>query len=309
MADSKNYLAKLYGLKEITTENLDISEEFVYRIRNEKGDLKEYRDPDAKSRFLYEDWETFLGKKFPPKNFTNHSFEIEATFNNKTFVLSSDYIGPSKEWAAIAFKANNKNMCEEMAKILNDCHRFGGHMIWPKNQYISIPDRYDPEKRNSINITYGNYGKNSINMSRGGTTGVYDRFDITLYLLKKYYELFIVKDKKECSGKGLYDRAKDFIISCNDKIDIEKNGFRLFNLFLSFELTSEWFEIFEDFETFYQVFELQDFIKNEEPIIWGSENKIVKLWDSDNNYEDYMEYIDGCTNAIKNRDNCVKRYI
>lgn len=317
LKDSKNHLAELYGLEKITAENLEINigkkGSVVYKIKNKDGDWKEYRDPDTESKTLYEDWKEYLKKKLPEGTFVsrknNGSFEIVAEINNKKFVLSSDYIGPSKKWAAKAFRANDKNMCEEMAKILNVCRRFGGHMIWPKNQYITIPDRDDPKKRNSINITYGGYGRNSINMSRGGSAGVYDRFDVTLYSLKKYFDLFIKKDKKECLDKGLYDKATAFIASCKDKIDIEKNGFRLLNLFLSFELTSEWFEVFADFNKFIQVFELQDFIENGEPVVWGSKDKITELCDSDNNYENYTEYIDGCTNAIKNRANCVKRYI
>ena len=301
--DSINYLAQLYGIKEITAENLciDISgRSVVYRIKDKDGIWNKYKDPDTESETLYKAWEKFLKKKLPKGEFINGSFEIEAKIDKKIFVLSSDYIGPSKKWAARAFSANDKELCKEMAYILKVCRRFEGHMIWPKNQYIFLNPN-DLEGRNGMCLTYGKNSQNSINMSRGGSKGVYDRFDVTLYSLKKYYDLFIKNDREEYFGKGLYDRAKDFIVSCNDKIDVKENGFRLFNLFLSFELTSEWFDIFGDFNTFTQVFELQDFIENGEPIIWGSENKITKLLDSDNNYKNYMQYIIGCTNAIKSR--------
>lgn len=306
----KNYLAELYGLEKITAKNLNISEKFVYEINNKEGNPVKYKDPDRESEPLYKEWEKFLRKQLPKGKFSlgkhNGCFEIEAEIDNKIFVLSSEYIGPSKEWAARTF-SDNEIRKEKMANILNVCRRFGGHMIWPKDQYIFLNQK-DHESR--MRITYGKNSQNNINMSRGGNKGVYDRFDITLYSLKKYYDLFINKDKKEYLNKGLYDRAEAFIASCNDKIDIKENGFRLFNLFLSFELTSEWFAIFDNFSKYIEVFKLEEFTEteNKEPVIWGcdKENKIIKLWDKDENYKNY---IDECINAIKKRTDQIEELI
>lgn len=298
---NKNYLAELYGLEEITAKNISITKNnkghLIYEIEN-----KEFLDTDEKSKALYEDWERFLKRKLPDFTFVNKGdCEITATYN-KTFILSADYIGPSKAWAAKAFDAKYKNMGkveEKLADILNVCRRFEGYMIWPKSQNININSH---DGQNSVfGISYGKGGKSTVNMCRGGTMGVYDRFDITLYSLKKYFELFIENKKKEYSGNVLYRRAEEFIASCGGKIDIIKNGFRLFNLFLAFELSYEWFEIFETFDRFVQVFELQDFIENGEPVIWCSEDKIAELFDSGSSYQNYIKYVKGCTDAIKSR--------
>ena len=286
MSDKVNYLAQLYGLDEILAKDINIDERYVYTINE-----KEYKDPDRESKSLYEKWKTFLTDKIPEGEFEtckiSGSLSIKAEINEKTFLLSSDYIGPSKYYAAIAFRSNHKNECEEMAKIFNICRRFEGHMIWPKGQYID---------NGNIYLSYGRRGQYSINVSRSGSAGVYDRFDVTLYLLKQYYDSFIDVENRS-SKTQLYERAEYFINSCKDEIPVKENRYRLLNLFLSFEWASEWLSIFGDFDRFISTFELQDFIMDGKPVIWGKENKIIDLIDNTT----YMKYIDNCTKAIENR--------
>lgn len=287
MSNKVNYLAELYDLNEINAENVKIDEKYGYTIKNNKGEWRNYEDPDAKSKALYIRWLEFFNKKMPEGEFEiecNKSFAIRATINKKTFYLSSDYIGPSKYYAVQAFKANNRDEHKEMADIFNVCQCFEGHIIWPKGQIID---------NNHVYIPYGSSGKNTINMSRGGDKGVFDRIDVTLYLLKKYYNLFI---EKENSNTKIFDRARIFITACNDKID-EKNNFRLFNLFLSFELASEWLGVFNNFDAFIDIFFLQDFIKDGEPFISGDGSKIVDIYEKNK----YINYIDKCKEAIERR--------
>lgn len=189
MSNKVNYLAELYDLNEINAENVNIDEKYGYTIKNNKGEWRNYEDPDAKSKALYMRWLEFFNKKMPEGEFEkieqNRSFAIRATINKKTFYLSSDYIGPSKHYAAQAYRANNRDEHKEMADIFNVCRCFEGHIIWPKGQIID---------NNHVYIPYGPSGKNTINMSRGGDKGVFDRIDVTLYLLKNI-TIFLLKRK------------------------------------------------------------------------------------------------------------------
>ena len=284
MNNKVNYLAEMYGLDKIEAKDISIDEKNNYTINGEK-----YKDPDSESKSLYKKWQEFLINKIPEGKFEFNkcSEGIKATINEKIFLLSPDYIGPSKYFAAKAFRTNKKDVNKEMANIFNICRHSEGHIIWPKGQIIA-----------SGYIPYGPIGRNSINMSRGGkTAGVCDRFDITLYLLKKYYNLFI--EEKVYLNTKIFNRAKIFINSCSDAIAIKDNRHKLFNLFLSFELTSEWLGVFNTFNTFIQTFALQDFINNDgKPFIWKKEDKIINEF-----YEpkEYIEYIYQCKSAIEKR--------
>ncbi|MCM1241834.1 MAG: hypothetical protein NC314_03270 [Roseburia sp.] len=276
MSNKVNYLAKLYQLERIEAEDIYISKDFVYQINGE-----DYKDPDGHSQNLYKRWHDFLIHKIPDGRFQigKNGLEIRAEINGKTFLLSSDYIGPSKYYAAKTFRNNEKDEREEMAEIFNICRCFEGHIIWPKGQMSDHHGAYIP---------YGPNGENSINMSRGGRSGVFDRFDVTLYLLKRYYELFI---EKECFYTRIFDRTEIFLDGCKERLDVKQNAFRLFNIFLSFELSLDWLAVFKEFPAFIQIFELQDFVEDNEPVIWGKTDKI----------EVDEEYIENCKAAIKRR--------
>lgn len=50
MSNKVNYLAELYDLNEINTENINIDDKNDYTIKNSKGEWRNYEDPDAKSK-------------------------------------------------------------------------------------------------------------------------------------------------------------------------------------------------------------------------------------------------------------------
>lgn len=285
MCNKINYLAEMYELDKIEAKDINIGEKFEYTIKG-----KAYRDPDMESKKLYERWKEFLdkilkgrGNKFQIQ-IEKDGLAIRVKNNNKIFVLSSDYIGPSKYYAAKAFRNSELDEKEEMAKIFNICRCFEGHIIWPKGQLINMNDK-------CTYIPYGPNSRNNINMSRGGPTGVFDRFDVTLYLLDRYYEFL---KEREYSCKRIFDRAEAFIYSCKDDIDVKENGYRLFNIFLSFELSSDWLFLFNDFNGFIETFKLQNFLKNGEPVIWGGGDKLM-------DEKEYIGYVDNCKKAIEDR--------
>ena len=285
MNNKINYLAEMYRLDKIEAKDIYIGKKFKYTIKGEA-----YRDPDMESKSLYERWKEFLVKIFKERGdefqiqIENDGLAIRVKSNNKVFILSSDYIGPSKYYSAKVFRNSKLDEKEEMAKIFNICRCFEGHIIWPKGQLININDK-------CTYIPYGPNSRNNINMSRGGRTGVFDRFDVTLYLLDRYYKFL---KERGYSSKRIFDRAEVFIDSCKDDIDVKENGFRLFNIFLSFELSSDWLFLFNDFDGFIETFKLQDFLEKGKPVIWGGGDKLM-------DEKEYIGYINNCKKAIEDR--------
>ena len=238
MEKNYNYLARQYGMmgKEMLEKgDIQIAPErgYEYKICKEA-----YLDPDDKNYELYRDWVEYLRKRIPEVEFSlvtapadkgMGSIEIHASVDGKTFILGSDYIGPSKFYSAkTLLEKSGKTLVQTqdyMVDMLNVTRRFSGHLVWPRGVII-----------NGIRFPYGPRGANSINMSRGGSFGVFDRVDVSFYLLKKYFEIFIENDNEELKKKPFDMRAYYFMQNVEKTISKWKNGFRIFNIFTAFEV-------------------------------------------------------------------------
>ena len=149
-----------------------------------------YKDPDKYSLQLYK-YHAFLWEYLDNDN--KHCMrrkcnwnEITFTYNKEIFYLTSDYIGASIGWAI--YKGISDKILND---YLNIARSIGGHILfwrhtdekyacWCKNgdEYILVSK--------DDQIPYG-YKKITINTARGGSGGVFDRFDWTLIMLKEYY--------------------------------------------------------------------------------------------------------------------------
>ena len=203
-----------------------------------------YKDPDASSKKLYLYHQSLWQKKLPSGLYLE--FDIHKGFNlfNKQIGrLSSDYIGPSASWAI------KKGISDrEIAFYLKKTRTIGGHMIWPV-------------KRSEKN-------KKSINQARGGRSGLYDRIDLTLINLKRYY-----------------DMTED---------DVEN-----YKLLEEYKANADWFDLFETFRNFIDFFLLQDFVDEDYKIIeLAPLDPILPL--------DYESFIANNVNAIEKRNRRIK---
>ncbi|MFA0814770.1 MAG: hypothetical protein ACC608_03160 [Anaerofustis sp.] len=217
-------------------------------------------DPDSISEKLYDD----ILKAFFPKNYDaeklEQQFGVKPKFYtiklNNTTLLSSDYIGPSVYWSREKGVNDNK-----IRGFLKQCHTIGGHIVWERGADL----------------------KYKVNTSRGGSSGVYDRLDWTLLLLKIYLS---DKDKK------------NFIIEANKCIQEEfrntKNINEKFeNLFNAFNC-SEWLKGYS-FKDFCMQFKLYgNFVDSQFNII-----EMAPLFPVLPN--DYNAYIDNVCKAIDSR--------
>ena len=148
----KNYLFSLYP---------NFPRDFLIQTR---------KDPDTCNGELYSDLLTvFFGDKQlkslglasvkKEKQKYQGRFYYTLFVNKGKYLLSSDYIGASIYWAIEA--GLNK---EEIVQFLKISRTLGGHIVFPR----------------------GN-GTPTINQARGGEKTYYDRFDLTLLALKKWY--------------------------------------------------------------------------------------------------------------------------
>jgi hypothetical protein len=257
-------------------------------------DLSQRKDPDCCCKELYEDFCSFLNKKreFPNKQVINVTFDSEnrnkfnqlylfTTINDNIEIqIGTDFIGPSSTWANPKLLGIKENKLKdksfekysaigkhEILKSLNDTRNIGGHMIWPR-------------------VIDGKYGL-SINKERGGEYGLYDRIDLTLFVLQKWYR----------SDAGCFPLKNIF----------EKN--RL------------WLEKFVDFKRFIKFFLLEDFTIQQN----GESDEPIKIKDltskedntalSDNscieiprNSDDYKEFMAKNEKAIKDRTKRILQY-
>ena len=114
------------------------------------------------------------------------------------YLLSSDYIGASVYWAKQAGLAD-----EDIVEYLMISRTIGGHMVFPRGQGTTV------------------------NQARGGKNSYYDRFDLTLLAIKKWY------------------------LNDNSKINY------------AIENYSDWFALFGSFDKFISFFRLEGFIYDE----------------------------------------------
>ena len=190
------------------------------------------KDPDVCSKALYDDLcEAFFDDDSKEKlkitsvcnkcqNFGKGDF-YTLSIDKGEHLLSSDYIGASIYWAQKAGLDDEK--IKENLKI---SRTIGGHILFPRGEKID--------------------GKSvTVNLTRGGEKGYYDRFDLTLYAIKEWF------------------------VGNNDPI-----------IGYAIELYRKWFKLFFDydnckngFENFVEFFKLEGFIYEQ--------NKIIDLIKSD----------------------------
>jgi len=169
--------------------------------------LKTRKDPDKSSKQLYDDVkEIFFTRKQLDclklhiienkcQNFGKGDFYTLFIDGGK-YKLSTDYIGASVHWAQKAGLSD-----AEIVEYLKVSRTIGGHIVFPRGKKITV------------------------NQVRGGEKSYYDRFDLTLLAIKKWY-------------------SNEFDLKINDVIEIYK----------------DWFSLFGTFDKFIAFFKLEDFI-------------------------------------------------
>jgi hypothetical protein len=159
-------------------------------------------DPDTFGKDLYDDFkEVFFGEyKDKTRTYKNKSgaWELSQSWTDSKdnpceIRLGTDYIGPSDHLACEAGLSGY-----EAYNFVKEARSLGGHMVWPR--------------------CYG-----SINIAKGRE--YYDRIDLTLFALKKWYK-----------GEGVKIQA-------------------------AFDNAKEWLELFGDFPTFIEFFHLECFVE------------------------------------------------
>lgn len=142
-----------------------------------------YLDPDSYSPELYTSLFELIERKQLPNgnqlNLKKLKYSIQAkvvTPDNAelfTTILTSDYIGPSKNWANTPTRKQSPDFTlAQISAFLWDSRKLGGHLLLPRA--IEIPDK-------------GVLRGTTINQQRGGAGGLYDRFDLILLDLKNWY--------------------------------------------------------------------------------------------------------------------------
>ena len=171
--------------------------------------LETIKDPDKCSEQLYDDIEKIFFSKKQLKSLKLISIENKCqNFGDGDFYtlfiddgkyrLSSDYIGASVYWAKQAGLAD-----EDIVEYLKISRTIGGHMVFPRGQGTTV------------------------NQARGGEDSYYDRFDLTLLAIKKWY-------------------SNDY-----SKINYAIENYR------------DWFALFGTFDKFISFFGLEGFIYDE----------------------------------------------
>lgn len=229
---------------------------------------KEYIDADAKSRELYEDLKILYFNERENKEFLKsrgldvNDITIDKSGGNYhlkygEFKLSSDYIGPSITWGRNAKLEN-----EELLKMLEISRTLGGHILFPKG----------------INVR-----QHTVNQARGGRP-YYDRLDLTLWAIKKWYERNDSGSKIEAAITR-YGKWFELFVDSD-----EKNGFRNF---IKFHKLEAWVN------DEYQIYNLveSNFEKNYRKILVDEE--IINL--EKEGTEIYRRYISNVNELIKLR--------
>lgn len=234
-------------------------------------DINKREDPDQSCKKLYDDVvNSFFGEDKDVKNLEQQYgnkppfYTVQIQKNGETYLFSSDYIGPSVYWARELGISDRG-----IIKFLNICRTLGGHIIWPRGG----------ERPKGVFTP---------NQAKSGCSGVYDRIDWTLQLLKIFYEIEKYReDKKEYLKRANALLPKEFRnkSNFNDKFD------RLYN---SFDFYKKHFELFGDFEGFCERFKLVgSFVDNDHNIIWMTDSfPILPL-----RYEEYIEKLSTAVQA------------
>lgn len=219
--------------------------------------LKKRKDPDECSEQLYDDIEKIFFSKERLDSLKLNTIENKCQNSNYgdgdfytlfiddgKYRLSSDYIGASVHWAKQAGLTD-----EEIVEYLMISRTIGGHMVFPRGQGTTV------------------------NQARGGENSYYDRFDLTLLAIKKWY------------------------LNDNSKIKY------------AIENYSDWFTLFGSFDKFISFFGLEGFINDESIIDLVSSDlkkgSIIPLKREDiyipNQKEEYKRYFNNSNKIIKDR--------
>lgn len=242
---------------------------YTFKVYGEK-----YVDPDVSSRKLYEYhsdiW--FHSGKFPngalikkvecyTGSFYNDekmAVTVEMNGTNKKFILGSDFIGASKNWITVDIKNNRSYLWEALGKM----RCFSGHMLWckgfNKGWYICENNEFKYSDKWTSNLI-------TINTAKGGSSGIFDRIDWCLKLLKIYYLNITIRHYEERKKMFLNHEDVDELLKYRNLTEDEQNsGFCSLNsvnsLFHAFENSKDWLELFIDFRRFIQYFHLQNII-------------------------------------------------
>lgn len=169
-----------------------------------------YKDADAYCKILYSDLNVLFGRLLSKKLFVNNVNSLR--LSDGVIRYSSDYIGPSRHWAKI-----NEISDEDIGRSILLCRTIGGHMLWPVHK---VP---------------------TINTARGGKSSFFDRIDLTLYEIKRYYE-----GKTFCAFDGKRS---------------------LWNVISSGNDERAFFSMFTDFKNFIDTFYLNSFVNDKYEVI------------------------------------------
>ncbi len=217
--------------------------------------LETRKDPDVCSKELYDDITRIFFSEKGLKKLGLNSIESKCQnfghgdfytlfIDGDEYLLSSDYIGASVYWAKQAGLSD-----EDIIECLMISRTIGGHIVFPRGQGMTI------------------------NQARGGKKGYYDRFDLTLLAIKKWY----LKD----------------ISKINYAIENYRN----------------WFSLFKTFDEFISFFMLESFLHNGSIIDLLSsdlEKEEIELLESEEisipkDKEEYRRYFNNSNKIIKDR--------
>lgn len=251
-------------------------------------------DPDQISKKLYDDLKNFLFNERVKKDLKINNIENEyhnytgrgyytLFVNEKEHLLSSDYMGSSVYWA---IEKNIKS--EHIINSLKIGRKLGGHILWPRG--FNEGYLYDREKRQYIYTTKDkkNNCQNflTINQSKGGNEGFYDRIDWTLILLQIYME-------NMDNEKAYLEKANNLI---PEGLKYRQHQARIKRMFYAFFNSKHWLAKFGDFNKFCEVFALFDsFVDSKSNVILMA-NLFPVL------PNDYYDYMNKTCNAINKRN-------
>ncbi|WP_284052135.1 DUF6994 family protein [Ligilactobacillus agilis] len=240
-------------------------------------------DPDSQSKELYDDLRsTFFSDKQNKligiklvenrlQQYGNNPKFFTLFVDTDKFLLSSDYIGASVYWAVKAGFSE-----DEIIDFLRISRTLGGHIVFPRGENSHITYRFPANK-------FGKEHPITMNNSRGGEKGYYDRFDLTLFAIKRLFE------NKEISNK-LMEKAWSNYSDWFDLFRKENNGFKTF---------VDFFKLNDFVDNDYKVYDLTtyDVDTNDYNIL---ENDYAWIPDT---LTDYRKYVVGVNHAIELRNN------
>lgn len=212
-----------------------------------------------------------VGHKFDKPLF--YSFFVkESPTSDSDFILSSDYIGPSKYQAKYIARLSDN----EIKKFIEISRTLGGHIIWPRGIKLTINKVKGGE------------------LKKGCGYGFYDRIDWTFLLLKHYYSSINYEDKLNRLEKYEKEIMKFFSFKKISKQDRE--CFK--ELFEAFDISIEWFKKFKSFNNFCDFFKVTgSFVDDLYNVI-----ELTPYFPIKPDKKGYLKYIENNLNSITLRN-------